>query len=82
MKTIKINLYSLNELSEQARKKAIKDNWDLNVSHNWWQTIYDDCASYKIEVTSFDLDHRNEITGKFIDEALDTALLVLENHGE
>lgn len=42
MKTIAIQLFSFNELSEEAQKKAIKKHYDINVDDNWWEFVYDD----------------------------------------
>lgn len=35
-------LYFFNELSEDAKKKAIEKLRDINVDHQWWNFIYDD----------------------------------------
>jgi len=42
MKTINIKLYSLNELRENAREKALADLYGINVDYGWWDFAYDD----------------------------------------
>lgn len=45
MKTIQINLYSFEELDDNAKQKALKAYHDLNTDYNWWEFIYDDFIS-------------------------------------
>lgn len=42
MKTIKVNLYRFEELSDKAKQKALEAFWDINVNHDWWDFVYDD----------------------------------------
>lgn len=42
MKTINIKLYSLSELNETAREKALSELYDINVDYDWWDFAYDD----------------------------------------
>ena len=55
MKTISIQLFSFNELSVEAQKKAIEKHYDINVHHGWWEFLYDD---FKEQATNegFDID--------------------------
>lgn len=41
MRTEQINIYQFSELSEQAKQKAIEKRRYWNVSHNWWEHVYD-----------------------------------------
>ena len=41
MKTINVNLYTFEELSPEAQKKAIEKYHDINVDYNWWEFIYE-----------------------------------------
>jgi hypothetical protein len=45
MKTIKLKLYQFAELNEDAKSKALKDLYDINVSHDWYDFFYDDFVS-------------------------------------
>jgi len=42
MKTIEINLYQFNELSESAKETAIDWYRSGNLGYNWWEFAYDD----------------------------------------
>ena len=41
-KTIKLKLFTIDELSEEARNKVVKDNAEINSYHGWWSLTYDD----------------------------------------
>ena len=42
MKTILLDLYQFEELSEDAKQKAIADHRDFNLIPLWWDFVYDD----------------------------------------
>jgi hypothetical protein len=42
MKTVKVKVYSFDELSEEVKEKVLKKLYDINVNHQWWDYIYDD----------------------------------------
>lgn len=41
MQTRTTSVYTLKELSDEAFRKAIDDNRDINVDHDWWSIIYE-----------------------------------------
>lgn len=83
MRTIRIKVYKFDELSEQAKQKAISNYHDVNTDHNWWDFIYEDAKENSgIQITGFDLDRGRYIEGKFIEGAHESAWLVTTNHGE
>lgn len=45
MKTKTITLYSFDELSEKAQQKAIKELYDINVDHKWYDSTFDQLKS-------------------------------------
>jgi len=45
MKTIKTTVYSFNELSDKAKKKALENLYDINVDADWGLFLYDDFYS-------------------------------------
>lgn len=55
MKTISIQLFSFNELSKEAQKKAIEKHYDINVDHGWWEFVYDDFKE-QARNEGFDID--------------------------
>jgi len=82
MKTIKINLYKFSELSEETQESVINRYADINVSHNWWEWIYEDAANLGIKITSFDLDRNRHAKGKLLLSACEVAQNIFNNHGE
>ena len=81
MKTVSINVYKFNELSEEAQQKALDHLFDLNVDYNWWEDIYEDAAEAGLKITSSDID-RKDITGEFNLSACEVAQNILNSHGE
>jgi len=44
-RTIRTKVYLFNELSKDAKQKAIESFYDLNVDYDWWECTYDDFKS-------------------------------------
>lgn len=82
MKTIKINLYSFNELSEEAQQKALEKYWTINVEHNWWESTYQDAENIGLKLHHFDLDRNRHATGSLMWPAKEVAESIIEQHGE
>ena len=82
MKTIKINLFEFNELSEQAKQRAIEKNYDINVEHDWWEFTYEDAKNIGLKLEHFDLDRNRHATGQFIDSPRQVAQKIMKDHGE
>lgn len=82
MKTKTILLYSFDELSEEGKKKALSNLWDLNVDHEWWEYTYEDAERIGLKIMEFDIDRRNYCKGKFIKNVEEVCELILKEHGE
>jgi len=82
MKTISITLYSFDELSQEAQQNAIINLSDINVDSNWWESTYEDAENVGLKITGFDLDRNKHVSGNFINGAYDTALEIIDKHGE
>ncbi len=82
MKTIEINLYQFNELSIDAKEKAINSLSDINVIGSWYESTYEDAKRIDLEITSFDLDRNLHAKGKFITSAGECAELIIQEHGK
>lgn len=82
MKIIKTTVYDFNELSEEAKERAIRKLADINVSHEWWDSTYEDAENIGLKLNSFDLDRNRHATGSIIGTHEETAMLIKENHGE
>jgi len=77
-----INLYSFNELIEDAKQKAINNLSDINVDYNWWKSIYEDAKTIGLKITSFDLDRNRHCKGEFTLSAREVAEKIISEHGE
>lgn len=59
MREITNRVYLFNELSEEAKAKAIADNFEINVDYDWYDTILfdfiDDCKKIGISVNYKDI---------------------------
>ena len=53
MKIIKTKVYPFNELSEEAKKKALDDNRDINTEYHDWYTFTIDEAKSELEEQGF-----------------------------
>lgn len=80
MRTIQTTLYKFNELSEQAKRKAIESMSDINVDFDWWESTYDDARRIGLKIEGFDVDRY--VQGHFIESAEACADLILNEHGE
>jgi hypothetical protein len=76
------NLYTFDELSDEAKEKALEECRDINVCFDWWEFIYEDAERIGLKIQSFDLDRRRHATGKFIESAFDCASKIIKEHGE
>lgn len=77
-----INLYSFNELSNEAKEKAISNLIDINVNYEWWGSTYDDAKNIGLKITSFNLDRNRHAKGEFILSANEVAQNIINDHGE
>tara|TARA_R110002050_G_scaffold255343_1_gene394014 strand:+ start:332 stop:937 length:606 start_codon:yes stop_codon:yes gene_type:complete len=53
MRTETIKIYKLEELSEEVQEKVIEKKYDINLHHEWWESIYE---MYMQDETGFDID--------------------------
>ena len=79
--TIERTLYTIDELSGDARDKALNHFWSLNIDHGWWEHIYEDAATIGLEITSFDL-YRKNITGRLTEDFTECCRRVMREHGK
>lgn len=80
MKTIELKLYSFNELSEDAKKSAIRSLMNINVDHNWFDFHEEDAKRINAEIVSFDI-YNSQIDFK-VDCIESTCYSILDEHGE
>lgn len=82
MRTIEINVYQFDELSETAQQKAIEECSEFNVSYNWWDCTYEDAERIGLKITEFDLDRNRHCKGEFNLSACEVAQNIFNEHGE
>ena len=77
-----ITLYKFDELSEEARQKALDNHRGINVDYNWWEYIYNDAANIGLTITEFDLGNSKKIDGKSSYMFLFWCKEIRTNHGK
>jgi len=82
MRTIEVKLYTFNELSEEAKNKALEKLAEINVNYEWYEYIYEDAKSIGLNITEFDVDYRYNIEGKLTEELPTVVKAILANHGD
>lgn len=83
MRIIETKAYKFDELSSEAKEKAIEKLYDINVFDSFWvECIYEDAKEVGIKIKSFELDRGSYCEIDFIDSAEDTIDKILVNHGE
>lgn len=80
MRTITTTLYKFDELTEDAKRKAIQRLNDINTMFEWWEYIYEYAEEVGIEIIGFNIDH-GDISIKFADSIKKTMELILSEHG-
>jgi hypothetical protein len=80
MKTIEINLYKFEELSEEAQAKAIK-NHQTHTNFDWWDCIEMNAKECGVIINSFNTD-RGDISLSFKWNAKDVAHGLIKFWGE
>lgn len=82
MRTVRTKVYQFSELNKPAQSKAIESNYDLNVSYDWWESVYEDAEQIGLKITGFDIDRASYCNGNFTLAANEVAQNILNNHGE
>jgi hypothetical protein len=69
--TVVRELFTFDELSAEAKQKAVDNNRDINTDHEWWEHSYemfaelaDMCEISGFEISGFDLDRAQSISLK------------------
>jgi hypothetical protein len=81
--SVTVLLYQYNELSEEAKEKALQRFADVNVDNEWWESIYEDAERVNLEITGFDLGNSKRISGELLSlNLLDCCKEIRKNHGK
>lgn len=73
-------IYTFDELSDDAKSKALEGFWDINVDYEWWEHIYGDAAEVGLEISGFQLEY-GRISAKFVSDLRESCRFILKNHG-
>ena len=80
MRTETIKIYSFDELSAEAKEKAMRGNRGINVDYDWWGCTYELMKEMGVEINSFSIYLREiSIT---IEDSEYTAIKTIENFGK
>lgn len=82
METRTYTVYKFDELSDDAKEKAIQNLYDINVDHEWWESTCDDARTIGLSITSFDIGRGSYCKGKFISSAESCIEFILKEHGK
>ena len=80
MKTIEINLYAFDELSDTAKANALENYRYKFSDYDWWNFMYDDAKMVGVKIKSFDL-YPNTIEVELMYSGDDVANKIMAEHG-
>lgn len=79
------NVYSFDELSDDAKEKVIGRLSDINVEDDWWGYIYDDAKNIGVKIEGFDIDRGSYYAYckmSFLESPEAAAHKIIEEHGK
>ena len=82
MKTIEIQLFKFDELSDKAKEKAIEENYNWNVLYDWYENVYEDAKNVGITINEFDIDRGNSCQIEFRYDETDICQKIIMEYGE
>lgn len=74
--------YKFDELSGESKERALEELAYINVDNEWWDCTQDDAREIGLNITSFELDRYQHITGELLDSIANICEAILANHGE
>lgn len=74
-------LYRFDELGAEVQEKILRENWETNVDHEWWEHIYEDAKTIGLCINGFDLGNKRSIEGELTENLLDCCSLIRKHHG-
>jgi len=83
MRTVRTKVYKFNELTDEAKQKALEHCAYFNVEDSfWYESIKDDAKEIGLQIEEFDIDRASYCKGDFLLSANEVAQNILNNHGE
>jgi hypothetical protein len=82
MKSKTINLYTFDELSDEAKERA--RNWyrEDNLDYEWWDYLYEDAERIGLKITGFDLGNSKKIHGHLTESVQTVCQRIMVDHGK
>ena len=77
-----IEVFTFDELSEQAKEQA--RNWyrEGALDYDWWEYMYEDAKRAGLEIQEFDLDRNKHVKGRLLVSAEESIKAILKDHGK
>lgn len=75
-------VFQYDELSENAKEKALDWYGAGAFDYSWWEFVYEDAEGIGLKITSFDLDRGRSIEGELTEYCHKVAKNIIEKHGE
>jgi hypothetical protein len=79
--TIEKTYFQFDELSEEAKQKALECMYDINVDHSWWDFVYEDAKNIHIDMQYWD-EYFNIENFSWRGSSEETCLQIIKDHGE
>lgn len=82
MKTLTIDVFTFEELSDAAKETARAWYRESMSCDEWWDSVYEDAKQAGLKITGFDIDRASYVKAEFIHDACFTAHYIVDNHGD
>ena len=82
MKSKTINLYTFDELNEEARETARDWYRGGNLDYDWWEYLYADAKRIGLKITGFDLGNSKKIKGHLTEPVETVCQRIMAEHGK
>jgi len=82
MRTIEVNLYTFEELSDEAKEKALDKLRHINIDYDWWEGVYMHAENVGIKIKHFDTGRPWSIGIELQDSACEVARKIIAEHGK
>lgn len=83
METKQYKVYKFDELSKEAKEKAVGNLADINVDFPWWRFTYEEAEEVGVDILEFDCDRGtiglDFVKGVCLDDVIDK---IMKNHWE
>ena len=74
-------IYKFDSLPDEGKEKALENLYDINISVEWWDYIYEDAKNVGIKITDFNLDRGSYCKGHTVENVEVVCNLIIKNHG-